>query len=261
MPEIPEAANAIYYWRSELRLSQEERDFLHDHDITKVYLHLFDVVRRNVMREGKFQEAEPYLANVSQSYIWDLSIEPYLFMRELPEQVFVRKNMAEYYDMEHVNGNPKLKFCRQLIELQKQVQDGKKDEKARAAIQLADLLFQGSPAGDLWAMSQYSWSQWGPVFNQFDVMAVDLLHTAIASTKDYDLLCQAYFGLAAIPIGNYQISTIASTGIFYTEEPEQLKTYKTNIEGYRWLIKQNDRSHSIYQTCDWLKLYSPGSID
>lgn len=47
VPEIPEAANAIYYWRSELRLSQEERDFLHDHDITKVYLHLFDVVRRN----------------------------------------------------------------------------------------------------------------------------------------------------------------------------------------------------------------------
>ncbi len=214
-----------------------------------------------LMREGKFQEAEPYLSNVSQSYIWDLSIEPYLFMRELPEQVFVRKNMAEYYDMEHVNGNPKLKFCRQLIELQKQVQDGKKDEKARAAIQLANLLFQGSPAGDLWAMSQYSWSQWGPVFNQFDVMAVDLLHTAIASTKDYDLLCQAYFGLAAIPIGNYQISTIASTGIFYAEEPEQLETYKTNIEGYRWLIKQSDRSHFIYQTCDWLKLYSPGSLD
>lgn len=214
-----------------------------------------------LMREGKFQEAEPYLANVGQSYIWDLSIEPYLFMRELPERIFTRKNKAEYYDMEHVNGNPKLKFCRQLIDLQQQVQAGKKDEKARAAIQLANLLFQGSPAGDLWAMSEYRWSQWGPIYNHFDQMAVDLLHTAIAATKDYDLLSQAYFGLAAIPLSNNEISTIASTGIFYSEDPERLETYKTNIEGYRWLIKQADRSNTIYQTCDWLKLYGPDSLD
>lgn len=214
-----------------------------------------------LMREGKFQEAEPYLANVGQSYIWDLSIEPYLFMRELPERIFTRKNKAEYYDMEHVNGNPKLKFCRQLIDLQQQVQAGKKDEKARAAIQLANLLFQGSPAGDLWAMSEYRWSQWGPIYNHFDQMAVDLLHTAIAATKDYDLLCQAYFGLAAIPLSNNEITTIASTGIFYSDDPERLEAYKTNIEGYRWLIKQADRSNTVYQTCDWLKLYGPDSLD
>lgn len=214
-----------------------------------------------LMREGKFQEAEPYLANVGQSYIWDLSIEPYLFMRELPERIFTRKNKAEYYDMEHVNGNPKLKFCRQLIDLQQQVQAGKKDEKARAAIQLANLLFQGSPAGDLWAMSEYRWSQWGPIYNHFDQMAVDLLHTAIAATKDYDLLSQAYFGLAAIPLSNNEISTIASTGIFYADDPERLEAYKTNIEGYRWLIKQADRSNTVYQTCDWLKLYGPDSLD
>ncbi len=215
-----------------------------------------------LMREGKFQEAEPYLANVSQSYIWDLSIEPYLFMREVPGQIFTRKNMAEYYDMEHVEGNPKLKFCRKLIGLQQQVQDGKKDEKARAAIELANLLYQGSPAGDLWAMSQYSWSQWGPVFNQFDLMAVDLLHTAIATTNDYNLLSQAYFGLAATPVADYNIPTIASTGIFYPDaEPERTETCKTNIEGYRWLIKQKDHSSVVYSTCDWLKLYQPESLD
>lgn len=46
-PEVPEAANAIYYWRSELTLNEEEQAFLKGHDITKVYLHLFDVVRKN----------------------------------------------------------------------------------------------------------------------------------------------------------------------------------------------------------------------
>lgn len=44
--EIPEPANAIYYWRSELRLSDGEQDFLRRHKVSKVYLHLFDVVRR-----------------------------------------------------------------------------------------------------------------------------------------------------------------------------------------------------------------------
>lgn len=47
LPEVPEAANAVYYWRTELTLDQEERDFLTQHDIRKVYLHLFDVVRKN----------------------------------------------------------------------------------------------------------------------------------------------------------------------------------------------------------------------
>lgn len=45
--EVPEAANAVYYWRTELTLDQAERDFLAQHDIRKIYLHLFDVVRKN----------------------------------------------------------------------------------------------------------------------------------------------------------------------------------------------------------------------
>lgn len=46
-PEVPDAANAIYYWRSELTLDNYERQFLAEHDVKKVYLHLFDVVRRD----------------------------------------------------------------------------------------------------------------------------------------------------------------------------------------------------------------------
>lgn len=46
-PEVPEAANAVYYWRTGLTLDQAELDFLARHDVRKVYLHLFDVVRKN----------------------------------------------------------------------------------------------------------------------------------------------------------------------------------------------------------------------
>ncbi len=45
--EVPDPANAVYYWRQELKLTDGERAFLGRQQVGKVYLHLFDVVRRN----------------------------------------------------------------------------------------------------------------------------------------------------------------------------------------------------------------------
>ena len=215
-----------------------------------------------LMREGKYEEAATYLEKVSQQYIWNMGIMPYLFMREVPERLFIRKDYKEYYDMELVEGNPKLKFCRKVIDLKQQVANSEKDEKAKAAITLANLLFQASEAGDMWAMSEYYWTSYGAHFNELDLQAIPYLHEAIRVTQDPNLLTQAYFGLAATPISDNEIPTIASTGIFYPDaSSEQVEIYKTNIEGYRWLIKQSNRSHEIYQSCDWLKLYGPDAID
>lgn len=213
-----------------------------------------------LMRENKYDEAATYLEKVSQQYIWNQGIMPYLFMREVPEQLFTRKDFNEYYDMEQVEGNPKLKFCRKVIDLKQQVANSKKDEKAKAAITLANLLFQASKAGDMWAMSEYYWSSYGAHFNELALQAIPYLHEAIGATSNPELLTQAYFGLAATPASDNEFGTIANTGIFYPAE-DQPAEFKTNIEGYRWLIKQKDRSNSIYQTCDWLKLYGPDAID
>ena len=40
--------NAVYYWRTELRLNDAERQFLSDHHISKVYCRYFDVVMDEV---------------------------------------------------------------------------------------------------------------------------------------------------------------------------------------------------------------------
>ncbi len=45
--EIPDPQNAMYYWRQELKLNEAERSFINHQKVEKVYLHLFDVVRRN----------------------------------------------------------------------------------------------------------------------------------------------------------------------------------------------------------------------
>ncbi|MCR5394948.1 MAG: hypothetical protein K6E86_06115 [Bacteroidales bacterium] len=44
--EDPASARAVYYWRTEYRLSAAERTFLSGHRVTHLYMHLFDVVRR-----------------------------------------------------------------------------------------------------------------------------------------------------------------------------------------------------------------------
>lgn len=44
--EVEDAANAVYYWRQELRLTDAERDWLRRHEVRKMYVHLFDVERR-----------------------------------------------------------------------------------------------------------------------------------------------------------------------------------------------------------------------
>lgn len=51
---VMQGDNSIYYWRTTFTLSQAERKFLKVHDITKIYLHLFDVIeKRN--QQGKEQ--------------------------------------------------------------------------------------------------------------------------------------------------------------------------------------------------------------
>ena len=47
--EVPDAAPAVYFWRTSLSLDSAERSFLYEYGISKVYLRLFDVV----VREGK----------------------------------------------------------------------------------------------------------------------------------------------------------------------------------------------------------------
>lgn len=43
--EVPNPGRSVYYWRQELTLSADEREFLAGQQVRKLYLHLFDVVR------------------------------------------------------------------------------------------------------------------------------------------------------------------------------------------------------------------------
>ncbi|MBR3945634.1 MAG: hypothetical protein IKJ56_00855, partial [Bacteroidales bacterium] len=40
---VPEG-NAVYYWRTTFRMNDYERNFLKEHNVTKMYLKFFDIV-------------------------------------------------------------------------------------------------------------------------------------------------------------------------------------------------------------------------
>lgn len=55
-PTAMQDMNAVYYWRTDLRLDSVERDFLAKHNIRKVYCRYFDVVM-NSEKEGPIPNA------------------------------------------------------------------------------------------------------------------------------------------------------------------------------------------------------------
>ena len=213
-----------------------------------------------LMREGKFEEAEAHLAGVHDEHLSGLNIYPYLAKRAIPIKMFCRTTYEELYNGAEITNpvNYKLNFCQKVISLQKDIKDSKNDDRAQYALELAHLLFQASPAGDLWALSSYSWSSAGPYYNELNLMADEYLHEAIASGKDPNVLTLAYFGLAANPVSNRRPGRISDTGILKSNEFEPEEGMESFAEGYRYLINHPNRSNPVYQTCDWLKLYQPG---
>ena len=72
-----EAARAMYFWRTDFRLSEEETAFLRSHNITKIYLRYFDVV---------VNESQQVMPNATVTFTTDtlkgIEIVPTVFIVE-----------------------------------------------------------------------------------------------------------------------------------------------------------------------------------
>ena len=64
-----EKSNAVYFWRTDLRLDSTEQAFLQHHHINKVYCRYFDVV---ISEEGA--EPKPNATISFSSTLWILAI-------------------------------------------------------------------------------------------------------------------------------------------------------------------------------------------
>ena len=75
--ELPEG-NAVYYWRTDLRLDSTEQTFLYTYNINKVYCRYFDVV----MKEGATEPTPNATIEFSDSLPDSLEIIPTVYITE-----------------------------------------------------------------------------------------------------------------------------------------------------------------------------------
>ncbi len=217
-----------------------------------------EMIGTKLMRDGSYTEARKYLAKVPNNYLRTLGISVYLMNRTIPDTPFERKNRKDYYDVELTDiRNVKLEFCDQIIQLREQLSKAKGDAKTDIAYQMANMLYHASPSGDLWALSEYSWSSYGTHRNEMNVQSIDLLKLALDCTSDYNRQVECYYGLAANPCTDEDVTASYDwDNKRYYLEPQDIQR-----EAYIWLRYTSKRDHPIFESCDWLKMYIYFSTD
>lgn len=213
-----------------------------------------EILATKLLREGRFDLAAGYFDMVPLKEFNKLGIAKYLAERKCSKVPFTRKDYRYLEDKETVlTTNVKRNFCLRLAKLSSQIENTTGDERCALEYQLADLLFQISPAGDLWAMSEYSLSSWGASMeSHLNDMARELLLKILAETRDQSMQVYCHYGLAAIP-DNGKVPMHCWD--FYS------KTYYISVteaqyQSYLWLKRHKIPGHSVFRTCDWLEMYA-----
>ena len=210
-----------------------------------------ELIGTKLLREGDFEKAIGYLENLSQELLKNQGIAPYLNLRTVSKHDFDRENY-DYMDSEDIKEyrNVKLEYCRDMAARMKKLATLQGDQLADMAYEMANLCFQASPAGDLWAISEYSWSGADIHYNNLNKMAIDLLHLAIKNTNDFQRLKKCYYGLASVPQReNYKFYYNWQTRTY------TLNAFGSELEGYEWLAKNLPRNDELRRNCDWLNSY------
>lgn len=210
-----------------------------------------ELIGTKLMREGNFEKAITYLEDLPMSLLQKQGIAPYLNLRSFSKRDFERENY-KYMDSDDIKEyrNVKLEFCRDMADKMRKLYTLRGNQLSDLAYELANKCFQASPAGDLWALSEYYWSGAAPHYNNFNKQAIDLLHLAIKSTNDMQRLKKCYYGLAAVPQREtikYYYSWQTHTYVF--------NLHGSELEGYEWLANNLLRTDELRRSCDWINAY------
>ena len=153
-----------------------------------------------LLRMGQYTEAITWLDKVSDSYLRTMAITPYLLNRSLPRDLFTHHVTCDEDTAKAPFRPVKKEFAAQLLKLKEEIALTTDDEqKASLALKMAGWLFQASPAGDCWAISEYYRSGCDLHRNELNEEAIHYLRLALQLTHQYDTQVTCYEGLAAIP--------------------------------------------------------------
>lgn len=169
-----------------------------------------DLIGTRLLGEARFAEAIPYLEQVPTSFMESQNISYYLAHRNYHvERWYHRQRSKRDTEGPHqaqLSSNPKLDFCREALQLQDRLSTATNaDQRSLAAYQLATMLYQASPLGECWYLSDYGNSCAGegeqehsPLFQQ----AKTLLEQS-RQTVQFEQRLKSLYALAYLPVDNW----------------------------------------------------------
>lgn len=211
-----------------------------------------ELIGTKYIREGNYDKAVEYLKQVPAEFYKGKGIGYYLNLRKMPVDVDFGRDKTNNLEGEEVKNyrQVKLEFATRMRDNFKKLKSLKGDARAELAYQMAKEAFQASPAGDLWAISEYGWSSADVPYNNMNNQAVALLYQAAKYTKEFSILKKVYIGLASTP----QEET---RGVVYDYETEthSFVIGASQRAGYEWLRSTLTDTDEWARSCDVFQYY------
>lgn len=230
------------------------------------YLNLTnDVVGTRLMREGKFQEALPYLSKVDPYWANSENIGPYLELCNVNPATYQFNYKRKKHPAKSAsdNTNYKARFCKQLVDAEKAYESLQGEAKALKALELAGMCQFASPLGNGWALSEYSWSTCEEE-NEFTQLEKNWLDKAAAFTTSPNTRYLIDYAWLMLPSGKGEYYYLHPFGSIYDYTTQQ---------GYYYLDSPTQKQRSVLadlkmnwsqslpthiRQCDVLKDYAAG---
>lgn len=235
-----------------------------------------DFIGTKYMAEAKFADAIPFLEKVDLSYLSNLNVSHYMHSRDYHKERWLNHQAKkDDYSQEGMRkikfvNNPRLDYCREILDLQKSYSKNSMSEKGNhIAYQLATLYFQASHKGDCWWLISYKNSS-NPYVIEHDhagendfIKSSEVYLRSCLDTKDNMLLGKCLYALAFTATDNwleYKPQEDDYMDVFEDNQPEAVPNPLS--EKYACLDKLNsyyemykEKAPAYMSKCDVLKQF------
>jgi len=209
------------------------------------------------LREGNFAEAIPYLERISLDYVNTCYYVEYVAGTDYTlDRWFTRRSEpSESERNKRLTVNPRLKFCRDMLQLQSQYRLARnKDVQAEVAYTLASHYFQASIHGDCWYLTRDSYSRYDDPKNyemNFPEQALTLLKQG-ANSRKVELKLPSLFAMAYVSYAIPTLPRLLGPGSWF-EGLENETAINTNYTKLAKYVKSSKTQAVYIIHCDILR--------
>lgn len=209
------------------------------------------------LREGNFAEAIPYLEKISLDYVNTCYYVEYVAGTDYTlDRWFTRRSEpSESEKNKKLTVHPRLKFCRDMLQLQSQYRLARdKEVQAEIAYRLASHYFQASIHGDCWYLTRDSYSRYDEPENyemNFPEQALTLLKQGANSRKG-ELKQPSLFAMAYVSYAIATLPRLLGPGSWF-EGLENETAINTNYTKLAKYVKSSKTQAAYIIHCDILR--------